>query len=69
VYFAGGAAGLPLGCGAGSLLAEKILDGRTDLDGVLRVDRNFPIGPHLQAVMGAPSAFAVSHGILKFLRN
>ena len=69
VYFAGGAAGLPWAAALGRYLAEKILDGRTDLDDVLRVDRNFPIGPHLQAVMGAPSAFAVSHGILKFLRN
>lgn len=69
VYFAGGAAGLPWAAALGRYLAERILDGRTDLEDVLGVDRKFPIGPHLQAVMGAPSAFAVSHGIRKFLRN
>jgi glycine/D-amino acid oxidase-like deaminating enzyme len=67
VYFAGGAAGLPWAAALGRYLAEKILDGRSDLEDVLGVDRKFPIGPHLQAVMGAPAAFAVSHGILKFL--
>jgi gamma-glutamylputrescine oxidase len=69
VYFAGGAAGLPWAAALGRYLAEKILDGRNDLESVLGVDRKFPVGPHLQAVIGAPAAFAVSHGILKFLRK
>ncbi len=69
VHFAGGAAGLPWAAALGRYLAEKILDGRSDLEDVLGVDRKFPIGAHLQAVMGAPAAFAVSHGILKFLRK
>ena len=69
VYFAGGAAGLPWAAALGRYLAEKILDGRNDLENILGVDRKFPVGPHLQAVIGAPAAFAVSHGILKFLRK
>ena len=68
-YFAGGAAGLPWAAALGRYLAEKVLDGRSELDDVLGVDRGFPIGPRLQAVMGAPAAFAISHGIQKFLRT
>jgi gamma-glutamylputrescine oxidase len=69
VYFAGGAAGLPWAAALGRYLAEKILDGRSDLEDILGVDRKFPIGPRLQAVIGAPAAFAASHGILKFFRK
>ena len=69
VYFAGGAAGLPWAAALGRYLAEKILDGRSDLEDILGVDRTFPIGPRLQAVISAPAAFAASHGILKFLRK
>ena len=66
VHFAGGAAGLPWAAALGRYLAEKVLDGRSDVDAMLSVDRRFPVGPRLQAVLGAPSAFAISHGILKF---
>ena len=66
VHYAAGAAGLPWAAALGCYLAEKVLDGRDDVDAVLAVDRRFPIGPHVQAVLGAPSAFAISHGILKF---
>jgi gamma-glutamylputrescine oxidase len=66
VHYAAGAAGLPWAAALGRYLAEKVLDGRNDVDAVLSVHRRFPIGPHLQAVLGAPPAFAISHGILKF---
>ena len=65
VHFAAGAAGLPWAAALGRYLAEKVLDGRNDLDAQLTVDRRFPVGPHLQAVLGTPLAFAISHGILK----
>ena len=66
VHYAAGAAGLPWAAALGRYLAEKVLDGRDDVDAELSVDRRFPIGRHLQAVLGAPAAFAISHGILKF---
>ena len=66
VHFAAAAAGLPWAAALGRYLAEKVLDGRADLDAVLSVDRRFPIGPRMQAVLGRPSAYAISHGILKF---
>jgi gamma-glutamylputrescine oxidase len=66
VHYAAGAAGLPWAAALGCYLAEKVLDGRSDVDAVLSVHRRFPIGPRLQAVLGAPPAFAISHGILKF---
>ena len=68
VHFAGGAAGLPWAAALGRYLAEKILDGRDDLDALLSVDRRFPIGRSLQGMLGAPAAFALSHGIKKFAR-
>jgi len=66
VHYAAGAAGLPWAAALGRYLAEKVLDGRKDLDAVLAVQRRFPIGPHMQAALGAPPAFAISHGIVKF---
>ena len=67
VHFAGGAAGLPLAAALGTYLAEKIVKGRADFDALLAVGRKFPIGPAVQGVIRAPAAFALSHGILKFL--
>jgi hypothetical protein len=55
-----------LGRGARTLFGGKVLDGRNDADAVLAVDRRFPVGPHVQAVLGVSPAFAISHGILKF---
>jgi glycine/D-amino acid oxidase-like deaminating enzyme len=69
VHFAAGAAGLPWAAALGRYLAEKVLDGRSDLDAQLTPDRRFPVGPHVQAVLGAPCAFAISHGFLKFSSN
>jgi gamma-glutamylputrescine oxidase len=66
VHFAAGAAGLPWAAALGRYLAEKILDGRDDVDAPLAVERRFPISPRVQAVLGTPAAFALSHGILKF---
>ena len=66
VIYAAGAAGLPWAAALGRYLAEKVLDGRHDVDTSLAVQRRFPIGPHVQAILGAPAAFAMSHGILKF---
>ena len=65
VHFAAAAAGLPWAAALGRYLAEKVLDGRADLDAALSVDRRFPIGPRMQAVLGKPCAYAISHGILK----
>ena len=65
VLYAGGAAGLPWAAALGRYLAEKVLDGRDDVDAALSVHRRFPVGARLQSVLGAPLAFAISHGIQK----
>lgn len=67
VHFAAGAAGLPLAAALGNYLGEKIATGRADFDALLAVDRKFPVGPAVQSVIRTPAAFALSHGILKFL--
>jgi glycine/D-amino acid oxidase-like deaminating enzyme len=65
VLYAGGAAGLPWAAALGRYLAEKVLDGRDDVDAALSVHRRFPVGARLQSIIGAPLAFAISHGIKK----
>jgi gamma-glutamylputrescine oxidase len=65
VRFAGGAAGLPWAAALGRYLADKILDGRDDLDSELSARRRFPVGRRVQAVIGKPPAFAIAHGLVK----
>jgi gamma-glutamylputrescine oxidase len=69
VVFAGAAAGLPWAAALGQYLAEKITEGRADLDGTLSAERSFPVGRRLQHLLGKPSAFALSHGVAKYLRK
>jgi glycine/D-amino acid oxidase-like deaminating enzyme len=66
VHYAAAAAGLPWAAALGRYLAEKILDGRHEVDAPLAVSRRFPIGPSAHKILGAPAAFAISHGVLKF---
>jgi gamma-glutamylputrescine oxidase len=65
VHYAAGAAGLPWAAALGRYLAEKLLDGRHDVDAPLAVNRRFPIGSYAARVLGMPASFAISHGILK----
>ncbi|ACB74351.1 NAD(P)/FAD-dependent oxidoreductase [Opitutus terrae] len=65
VHFAGGAAGLPWAAALGRYLAEKVLDGRDELDVLLSSERKFPIGPAVQRITGRRAAFALSHGLMK----
>jgi len=66
IYFAGAAAGLPWATALGNYLADKITDGRGELDDVFSPDRPFNAGHSLQPLIGTPAAFAASHGILKY---
>ncbi len=69
VYFAGAAAGLPWAAALGEYLAQKITDGREELDEALSPARSFAIGSRLQGVLGKPLAFAASHAVAKYLRR
>ena len=69
VYFAGAGAGLPWAAALGEYLAEKITEGRAELDDLLSPGRSFPIGRRLQRLLGNPAAFGLSHGIAKYLRK
>ena len=69
VYFAGAGAGLPWAAALGEYLAEKITEGRAELDELLSPKRSFPIGRRLQRLLGKPVAFALSHGVAKYLRK
>lgn len=65
VYFAGAAAGLPWAAALGEYVAEKITDGRDELDELFSPERSFAVGRRLQRVVGKPAGFALSHGIEK----
>lgn len=69
VLYAGSAAGLPWAAALGGYLAEKIIDGRSDLDAFFSRQRRFPVSRRVQAVVGKRAAFAMSHGMAKYLRK
>jgi len=69
VFFAGAGAGLPWAAALGEYVAQKITEGRGELDEVLSPGRSFPIGPRLQRLIGKPVAFALSHGAAKYMRK
>jgi gamma-glutamylputrescine oxidase len=69
VYFAGAGAGLPWSAALGEYLAQKITEGRGELDEILSPRRPFTIGPRLQRLIGKPIAFALSHGAAKYMRK
>jgi gamma-glutamylputrescine oxidase len=66
VHFAAGAAGLPWAAALGIHLAERLRGHRDKVDELLSDGRTFSVGRRLQAAVGAPAAFALSHGIQKF---
>lgn len=68
VFFAGAAAGLPWAAALGEYLAHKIIEGRSELDHALSPERRFTVGARVQAMLGKPVAFALSHGATKYLR-
>lgn len=65
-YFMGGAAGLPWAAALASYMADKMIEGRDDLDGHFSPDRPFPVGRGLQAALSKPLSFALSHGATKY---
>jgi len=69
VYFAGAGAGLPWSAAIGEYLAQKITEGRAELDEVLSPERSFPIGRPLQRLFGKPAAFVLGHAVAKYLRK
>ena len=63
-----GAAGLPWAAALGRYMAEKIQSNRSDFDVEFDPRRRFPVGHFVQNLIGTPNAFALSHGIVKYLR-
>jgi gamma-glutamylputrescine oxidase len=69
VHFAGAAAGLPWAVALGEYLAQKITDGRDELDEVLSPERRVALGGRLQRWLDKPVTFALSHAAAKYLRK
>ena len=68
ISFVSGATGLPWAAALGRYMAEKLQSNRSDFDPDFDPRRRFAVGPALQRVIGKPNAFALSHGIVKYLR-
>lgn len=68
IYVVSGATGLPWAAALGRYLADKIQSNRSDFDTEFDPHRRFPVGDRVQSVIGKPTAFALSHGIVKYLR-
>jgi len=67
VYYVGGAAGLPWAAALGVRIADRIVeDARSPLDDLFVSARRYPVPYGLQATLGKPIAFAVSHAIVKY---
>jgi gamma-glutamylputrescine oxidase len=69
VYFAGAGGGLPWAAALGEYLAQKITEGRAELDDILSPGRSFQIGRRLQRLLGSPTSFVLSHAVAKYLRK
>lgn len=65
VWYTGAATGLPWAFALGQYAAERILDGRSDLDDAFSRRRSFPIGRAAQKLLSKPLSFAISHAIAK----
>ncbi len=68
ISFVSGATGLAWAAALGRYMAEKLQSNRSDFDAEFDPNRRFAVGPGLQRYIGKPSAFALSHGIVKLLR-
>ena len=68
ISFVSGATGLAWAAALGRYMAEKVGSNRSDLDAEFDPKRHFVVGARLQRFIGKPSAFALSHGIVKSRR-
>jgi len=68
ISFVSGATGLAWAAALGRYLAEKLGSNRSDYDVEFDPKRHFAIDGTLQRFIGTPTAFALSHGIVKLRR-
>lgn len=68
ISFVSGATGLAWAAALGRYMAEKLQSNRSDYDAEFDPGRHFTVGPKLQRLIGKPTAFALSHGIVKSRR-
>ena len=68
ISYVSGATGLAWAAALGRYVAEKLHSNRSDFDGEFDPHRRFAVGAALQHVIGKPSAFALSHGVVKLLK-
>lgn len=61
IYYIAGTAGLPIGTTLGAYSAEKLLDGRNDMDIYFKADRKYFINKTMQKILGKRLSFAISN--------
>jgi gamma-glutamylputrescine oxidase len=67
LYYVSCVSGIPWGAASGRYIAEKILQGRKDMDGFFRADRKYPLPRFLEKMLPKKIIFMISHAILTFL--
>jgi gamma-glutamylputrescine oxidase len=65
ITYGGAAAGLPWATAVGAYLADKVTEGRTDLDADFSPARRFPVDGWWGRLVPKPLAFAISQGVVK----
>lgn len=65
ISFVSGATGLAWAAALGRYMADKLQSGRSELDAEFDPKRHFVISAPVQRLIGKPSAFALSHAIVK----
>lgn len=66
IWYVGAATGLPWASALGRYAAERIVAGRRDFDGAFSPQRDFAVGPRLQALLSTPVTFALCNAVARF---
>ncbi len=63
IYYIAAATGLPWAAALGVYSADKLIDGRHELDAYFTADRSFPLGTYFERIFGVRATFALAHFI------
>jgi transposase len=66
IWYVGAATGLPWATALGRYAAERLVAGRRDFDAAFSPEREFAVGPRLQALLSTPVTFAISNAVVRF---
>ena len=65
IWYVGAATGLPWATALGRYAADRLVTGRRDFDATFSPERDFVVGPRLQALLSRPVSFALSNAVAR----